>query len=107
MDVFEQKLLRRKNEILPMLKHFEEESENVTRSSDLDWHDQAQNPSEAHLVGRLASCFQRELQGIEIALGRIRMGSFGICRACHQHIEPSRLERFTQAEFCSRCNNSN
>ncbi|HEY3304072.1 MAG TPA: TraR/DksA C4-type zinc finger protein [Candidatus Binatia bacterium] len=101
----EEKLLKRKHEILPFLRHLEEESESA--KSDFDWLDQARAQSEAHLVNRLAACFERELQGIEIALRRIRSGSFGSCRACHQPIERARLDRFPQAEFCSRCKNAN
>jgi len=101
----EQKLLKRKHELLPVLKHLEEESE--SNKSDFDWLDQARDQGEAHLVNRLAACFQLELQGIEIALRRIRTGSFGVCRACHQPIERARLDRFPQAEFCLRCKDAN
>jgi DnaK suppressor protein len=101
----EEKLLRRKHEILPVLKHLEEENE--SDKSNFDWLDQARDQSEADLANRLAACFERELRGIEIALSRIRTGSFGICRACHQPIERARLGRFPQAEFCLRCKDVN
>jgi RNA polymerase-binding transcription factor DksA len=97
----EEKLLRRKHEILPVLKHLEEES--GSDKSSFGWLDQASDQSEANLVNRLAACFERELQGIEIALSRIRIGCFGKCRACHQPIERARLDRYPQAEFCLRC----
>jgi len=99
----ERKLLRRRHEILPVLKNLEEESETGTRSAQLDRLDKSPEQNEADLASRLLACFQQELRGIEIALGRIRTGSFGMCRACHQPIERSRLDRYPQAEFCLRC----
>ena len=100
---FEEKLLRRRREILPVLKHLEEESEEITGNRHFDWLDQARDESEALLVDRLTALYRSELESIETALGRIRIGSFGTCRACHQPIEPVRLERFPQAEFCAGC----
>lgn len=95
-------LLRRRHEILPVLKHLEEESADVGGHPSFERPNRG-NGSEAYLVERLAACFQRELEGIEIALRRIRAGSFGSCKACHQQIEPARLARFPQAEFCAHC----
>lgn len=97
----EEKLLRRKHELLPVLKHLGEDSE--TARSDFSWLDQDRDQAEAGLANRIAACFESELRGIEIALGRIRTGSFGKCRACHQSIEGARLDRYPQAEFCLRC----
>lgn len=103
VEKFEEKLLRRRHEILPVLKHLEEESAEVTGHRHFDWLDQARDESEALLVDRLTALYQRELESIETALSRIRTGTFGACRACHQPIEPARLERFPQAEFCAGC----
>jgi RNA polymerase-binding transcription factor DksA len=59
--------------------------------------------STASVTSRLAAVYERELNDIDTVLSRIRSGTFGYCRACHQSIEPSRLERFPRAEFCLRC----
>lgn len=43
------------------------------------------------------------LQKIEDALAKIESGTFGICEACEEPIEPKRLEARPVAELCIRC----
>jgi DnaK suppressor protein len=94
---FEDNLRRRRHEILPVLKHLTAQSGGV---SDVD---SRRLDGEAIMTARLAAVYERELSDIDTALSRIRKGTFGYCNACHQAIEPSRLERFPRAEFCLRC----
>ncbi|HEY1268160.1 MAG TPA: TraR/DksA C4-type zinc finger protein [Candidatus Binatia bacterium] len=82
-----------------MLQHLASESRSASRAAVPN----GGNCGEAFLTDRLAAVYERELGDIETALDRIRTGTFGYCRACHQSIEPSRLERFPRAEFCQRC----
>lgn len=96
---YEQTFLKRRHEILPVLQHLSAEC----RGASTDELDSDNNCSEAFLTGRLAAVYERELSDIETALDRIRTGTFGYCFACHQTIEPTRLERFPRAEFCQRC----
>jgi DnaK suppressor protein len=91
---------------LPVLKHLEAENGDVAGERQLDCVDPGYESTETFLVDRLAAMYERELENIETTLSRIRMGTFGYCRACHQPIEPARLQRFPQAEFCSHCKES-
>ncbi len=43
------------------------------------------------------------LKKIEEALAKIDTGTFGICEACEEPIEPKRLEARPVAELCIRC----
>ena len=95
---YEQTLLKRRHEILPVLQHLSAECRGAT-----DEVDSGTNCSEAFLTERLAAVYERELNDIETALDRIRTGTFGHCCACHQAIETPRLERFPRADFCQRC----
>lgn len=98
---FEENLRRRRHEILPVLKHLTAQS---SRARDVESRQfEHQNNGEAIMTARLAAVYERELIDIDTALSRIRKGTFGYCNACHQAIEPSRLERFPRAEFCLRC----
>jgi RNA polymerase-binding transcription factor DksA len=96
----EENLRKRRHEILPVLQHLAAESRSATERP-------ASRPDDAAIASsvtsRLAAVYERELNDIDTALYRIRAGTFGCCRACHQAIEPSRLERFPRAEFCLRC----
>ncbi|MFW6122961.1 MAG: TraR/DksA family transcriptional regulator, partial [Thermodesulfobacteriota bacterium] len=44
-----------------------------------------------------------ELEAIEEALQRIENGTYGICEACGQAIEPRRLEVMPETPFCRNC----
>ncbi len=96
---YEETLLKRRHQILPVLQHLSAESRGAVKAAAEGRND----CSEAFLAERLAAVYQRELSDIETVLRRIRTGSFGYCRACHQAIEPSRLERYPRAEFCQSC----
>jgi RNA polymerase-binding transcription factor DksA len=98
-----EKLLRRRQEILGVLDHLKQQSEDVTGKRHFDWLDKAWDESAAHTVDRLTDLYASELGSIERALGRIRSGAFGSCLACHRPIKPSRLDPFPQAEFCREC----
>lgn len=100
----EENLRRRKHEILPVLKHLASESDDAAVGASTQ-SDYPTNDSAANLTARLAAVYERELNDIDTALNRIRTGTFGYCRACHQAIESSRLERFPRADFCMRCKN--
>ena len=96
----EENLRKRRHEILPVLEHLAAESCGAEGRSAPRADDAA---STASVTSQLAAVYERELNDIDTALYRIRTGTFGYCRACHQAIEPSRLERFPRAEFCLHC----
>jgi DnaK suppressor protein len=43
-----------------------------------------------------------QLREVEAAFGRLESGTYGICEACGQPIEPARLEERPFARFCLR-----
>lgn len=101
--IYQDKLLRRKREIFHTLRRLDEENAEVTGSKQLDWIDQASNESEIRLLDQLSEGYSRELARIEVALGRILSGSYGLCLACHQPITRVRLDTFPEVTFCPRC----
>jgi RNA polymerase-binding transcription factor DksA len=96
-------LLRRRQEIVVVLEHLERQSEDVIGKPHFDWLDRAWDENAARTVDRLMDLYRSELASIERALGRVRSATFGSCLACHQPIEPSRLDVFPQTEFCREC----
>ncbi|HEX7082334.1 MAG TPA: TraR/DksA C4-type zinc finger protein [Gammaproteobacteria bacterium] len=44
-----------------------------------------------------------ELRAIELALGRIEAGSYGICRSCGRRINPDRLRAIPETPLCIEC----
>ena len=51
----------------------------------------------------LAEQERRDLLSIERALGKIALGSFGICEGCDEEIPYKRLLIVPEARFCARC----
>lgn len=43
------------------------------------------------------------LERVEAALGSLKKGNFGICRRCHQEIDPARLKALPYADLCIAC----
>ncbi len=101
--IYQDKLVRRKRVIFNTLRRLDEENAEVTGRKQLDWIDQASNESEIRLLDQLSEGYSRELARIEVALGRIWSGSYGLCLACHQPIARVRLDTFPEATFCPRC----
>ena len=46
---------------------------------------------------------RQELEAIEEALNRLEEGSYGLCDACSQPIEPRRLEIMPETPLCRNC----
>jgi DnaK suppressor protein len=47
--------------------------------------------------------YERELEMIDQALGRIEDGTFGICRVCGRQILLTRLETIPETTLCREC----
>lgn len=65
--------------------------------------DQASADVEAQLQIRLHETDGRLLRAIEEALARIRQGTFGICKTCHNPISRARLEAVPWTHLCREC----
>jgi len=100
---YQEKLLKRRKQILRTLNHLEEENRKIAGQRHFDWLDQAWDESEARLLDRLSAGYLRELGGIDMALGRILSETYGLCLACHQPVEKARLDTFPDTEFCLEC----
>jgi len=46
---------------------------------------------------------EHQLDAIEVARQRLKMGQYGICQDCGQAIEPGRLEIVPEATLCLTC----
>ena len=100
---YQEKLLRRRRQILSTVKHLDEETNEFTGQRHFDWLDQAWDESEIRLLNRLSDTYLDELGKIETALGKVLSGTYGLCLACHQPIEKRRLDIFPETEFCLGC----
>jgi len=100
---YQEKLLRRRQQLLTTTAHLEKEKEQFTGERQIEWLDQARDETEIRLLDRLSETYLWEIGRIERALDRILAGTYGLCLACHQPIEKERLEIFPETEFCLGC----
>ena len=100
-DTYRDLLTNRRARVLTTLRHLDNEQNQVERNT--DWVDEAACDSRIALLDGLRHDYQMELSAIDRALERIAAGSYGTCMACHDPIEPKRLELVPEAEFCHGC----
>ena len=65
--------------------------------------DAALDAAQGEISSQLAEVESRELANIEVALERIRSGTFGICESCGNKIPMARLNALPYATSCIEC----
>lgn len=96
-----EKLRRRRDQIAAALKNLGKEPDPVEQSP--DWVDQAANETTVGVLDHLRERYLTEIWDIDGALDRIQRNCYGLCLACHQAIEPHRLETAPETKYCSYC----
>jgi len=94
-------LNKRRHQVALTLKHIEKERNEAEENT--DWLDRAAYETRITLLDRLTEWYIDEIQAIDKALDRIKDNSYGVCLACHNRVEPVRLDCFPEATFCSAC----
>jgi DnaK suppressor protein len=51
----------------------------------------------------LAGQLRETLSGVEMALNKLKGGSYGVCEDCGEPIDPLRLEAKPAARYCINC----
>lgn len=95
------RLKKRRDEITTTLRHLEKERRGAEENS--DWLDRAAYESRIGLLDRLTDWYVNEAAQIDQALIRIAENKYGTCLACHDPIEPRRLDINPEADFCATC----
>ena len=95
------RLTQRREQLLTTLRHLDQEQTEVEHNT--DWVDQAAYVSRIALLDGLRQDYRAELTRIDRALERIANHQYGTCAACHDTIEPRRLESVPDAEYCYGC----
>ncbi len=95
------RLSKRREQLLTTLRHLDDQQQEVDDNT--DWVDQAAYESRIASLDGLRRDFRAELTRIEGALERIDNFMYGSCAACHDPIDPKRLELVPEAEYCCGC----
>jgi len=94
-------LNKRRHQVVLTLQHVAKERNEAEKNT--DWLDRAAYETRIALLDRLTDWYTDEVQAIDKALERINNDSYGLCLACHNPVEPLRLDCFPDATFCSAC----
>ena len=70
---------------------------------DSNFADSSQVTAERGEVEALAGQLRETLTGVELALGKLTGGNYGVCEDCGQAIDPLRLEAKPAARYCISC----
>ncbi len=70
-----------------------------------DMNEQSIDLEDDEVLERLGTAAQNEMALLNLALGRIEDGSYGICKKCGEPISEARLNAVPYAPLCKTCAN--
>ena len=107
LDTFQHKLLDRRVQIEKNLRGTTLELEGMRELELNDEGDYAAASAETMVDSAILVQQRKELNEIELALDKIKIGTFGICEMCEEPIGRERLEVKNFARFCITCREIN
>ena len=107
LETFQNKLLDRRVQIEKNLRGTTLELEGMRELELNDEGDYAAASAETIVDSAILVQQRKELNEIELALDKIKIGSFGICEMCEEPIGRARLEVKNFARFCITCREIN
>jgi len=103
MKEFEERLIRRKKQIQKNLDDAYGMISQMQRMELREEGDLAAVATETGIDNAIADQQRKELAEIDIALGKIKNGTYGICEMCEEPIGRARLEVKIFARYCITC----
>jgi len=103
LEKFKNKLLDRRVQIEKNLTGTAEELKGMRGLELNDEGDHAATSAKTVVDSAILLQQRKELNEIELALDKIKLGTYGICEMCEEPIDVSRLEVKNFARFCIAC----
>lgn len=89
---------------LEELRSREQAVENRLRQpGDADWEEAAAQSKDDEVLARIGDATAAEMHEVQLALNRLKAGTYGICVSCGKPIAPERLEALPFATSCIKC----
>ena len=107
LEEFQNKLLDRRVQIEKNLRGTALELDAMRDLELNDEGDYAAASAETIVDSAILEQQRKELNEIELALGKIKQGTYGICEMCEEEIDKLRLEVKNFARFCITCREIN
>ena len=102
-DRFRKKLLKKKEELHRMVSKTEQYGREVDEDSSQDVADKAASSYTKEFLFSHSSSERSIMQLVGEALARVDDGTFGVCVACENSIQPRRLEAVPWTRYCISC----
>ena len=102
-DPITRQLLERRSQLAHRAHRIESDLRRELEPPGADSREQTTQRENDEVLERIRSSATDELQHIDAALRRLRLGVYGTCERCHQGIEPERLRAVPYAVRCARC----
>ena len=99
-NIYKQRLLDRKAELLERLENIEHE---LDEPASPDSEDRATEREDDEVLEGIGNSGLTEITAIEAALERIEQGTYGQCIICGEAISPERLDIIPTAVKCKKC----
>lgn len=111
-EALEQKLNAEKESLEKELSSFSKEDSNLkgdwaTKFPKFDGGDMESEADEVQEYEKLLSVersLEKRLKDVNLAIEKIKKGTYGICDKCGKKIDAKRLEACPEARFCIKCN---
>lgn len=96
-------LRARRAQLLARYRDAGERADEELATPESDPIDVASEQWDARVLSEMSDVDARALDGVIAALRRLDAGTYGLCAACDQPIEPARLRLLPEAAECAEC----
>jgi len=103
LDTFKKRLEERQQALRRTVSRTEEDGRTADQDTAQDIADRAASSYTKEFLFSQSNNDRQLLQMVEVALQRIREGTFGECLACGDEINPKRLEAVPWTRHCIEC----
>ena len=107
IEMFRKQLEARKEQILKNLQEANDKLNMMRNQEPKDEGDFAVLSMQTDIDSRILEAQKEELNEIEVALAKIKEGTYGICEMCEEPIGIERLKVKNFARFCIACREIN
>jgi RNA polymerase-binding transcription factor len=102
-ETYRKRLLEKKQDLLRLVSKSEQDGREADEEITQDVADKAANSYTKEFLFHQSDDHRRILQLVNEALGRLEIGTYGLCVACHEEVEAKRLTAVPWARHCIEC----
>lgn len=102
-EIYRKRLLAKQEELLRLVSKSEQDGRQADEEATQDIADKAANSYTKEFLFHQSDDHRRLLQLVNEALERLKNGSYGLCVACQEEVQPKRLEAVPWARHCIEC----